>query len=80
MAVVDEGPGIPGSEMGRVFEPFTRLSSASRQPGWGLGLYLTRMIVGLHGGRIWVESEPGRGSTFLFSLPRGPRRPAEEPS
>ncbi|HYY44135.1 MAG TPA: ATP-binding protein [Actinomycetota bacterium] len=80
VAVVDEGPGIPGSEMGRVFEPFTRLSSASRQPGWGLGLYLTRMIVGLHGGRIWVESEPGRGSTFLFSLPRGPRRPAEEPS
>lgn len=65
--VADEGPGIAPEEQGRVFERFHRASSSTR--GMGLGLYLCQRLVEAHGGRIWVESTPGRGATFSFTLP-----------
>ncbi|WP_322797578.1 ATP-binding protein [Thermoflexus sp.] len=72
VTVTDEGIGILPEEQERIFERFYRASAArARQtPGTGLGLYLARAIVEAHGGRIWVESTPGRGSSFSFSLPR----------
>ena len=69
--VEDHGPGIPSDDLPRVFERFFR----ARQPGdqqvdgTGLGLAIARGIVELHGGRIWVESQPSGGSRFCFSLP-----------
>jgi len=76
VTVTDEGVGIPPEEQERIFERFYRTSQAiARQtPGTGLGLYLARAIVEAHGGRIWVESAPGRGSAFSFSIPRSPIR------
>ena len=68
IAVRDTGPGIPSSDLERIFERFRRLESNER-PGLGLGLYIARRIVSLHGGRIWAESTLGRGSTFTIELP-----------
>lgn len=72
IAVTDEGIGIPESEQEQIFERFYRVENAlsRRTQGAGLGLYLCRAIVEAHGGRIWVESKPGYGSTFVFTLPR----------
>ena len=72
-AVRDRGLGIPASEHERIFEKFFRLDpNLSRGVGGtGLGLYISREIVRRMGGRIRVESEPGRGSTFSFELPLG---------
>jgi PAS domain S-box-containing protein len=69
--VADEGPGIAPEDRARLFERFyrARSSAAGRVEGLGLGLYIARMLVEAHGGRIWVESEVGRGSTFFFTLP-----------
>ncbi|WP_426756780.1 PAS domain-containing sensor histidine kinase [Myxococcus sp. Y35] len=71
LAVADVGIGIPKEEQAHLFERFFRARNApvSRYGGLGLGLYVCRDIVERHGGRIWVESEPGRGSTFYVSLP-----------
>lgn len=71
LSVNDEGIGIPSDHLGKVFDRFYRLESgvAHRRGGTGLGLPICRGIVEGHGGRIWVESEPGKGSTFSFSLP-----------
>jgi signal transduction histidine kinase len=76
--VRDDGIGIAREEQPRLFKPYSRLSSdRQRHPGLGLGLALAKQVVELHGGKIWVESEPGKGSTFSFSLPRHPvKRPA----
>jgi len=69
--VQDNGIGIPHEEMSRLFKPYSRISAdRQRQPGLGLGLALAKQVVELHGGKIWVESEPGKGSTFSFSLPQ----------
>jgi signal transduction histidine kinase len=70
-AVRDRGLGIPESEQERIFEKFFRLDpNLSRGVGGtGLGLYITRELVRRMGGRIHVDSEPGRGSTFSFELP-----------
>ena len=79
IAVEDTGPGIPLADQQRIFEAFHQLDSSStrRQGGTGLGLAIARQIVELHGGAIGVESEPGRGSRFLFTLPvRAQRRSA----
>jgi signal transduction histidine kinase len=65
--VRDSGPGIPEKSHEAVFRLFRRL--ANGVPGEGLGLTMVRKIVEKHGGRIWIESMPGQGSTFLFTLP-----------
>lgn len=67
-SVSDTGPGIPAADRDRIFEPYWRASHTA-QPGAGLGLAIAKQIVGQHGGRIWVESEEGRGSTFIFTIP-----------
>lgn len=72
--VRDEGIGIPVEQQERIFERFHQVDSAltRSKPGTGLGLAICQGIVAAHGGRIWVESMVGRGSTFFFSLPRVP--------
>ncbi|MCL5026764.1 MAG: ATP-binding protein [Chloroflexi bacterium] len=71
VSVRDEGIGIPPEAQPHLFERYFRAGSSARsQPeGMGLGLYVTRGIVNAHRGRIWVESGPGKGTTFYFSLP-----------
>lgn len=72
VSVADEGPGLPAEEVTRVFDRFYRADTqvTRRAKGAGLGLYLAKAVVEAHGGRLWVESEPGHGATFRFSLPR----------
>jgi PAS domain S-box-containing protein len=68
--VQDQGPGIPPSEQKRVFDKFARIKSGSqRAKGLGIGLAFCRTAVLAHGGNIWIESEEGKGSRFIFSLP-----------
>jgi signal transduction histidine kinase len=67
--VSDTGSGIPPEDLQSIFEPY-KTSRREGQTGTGLGLFISRGIVQRHGGRIWVDSEPGRGSTFFFTLPR----------
>ena len=71
MFVQDNGPGLPAESLERVFERFYRVDKArSRdQGGTGLGLSIVKHIVQSHGGRVWVESEPGKGAKFFFTLP-----------
>ncbi|MCX7912320.1 MAG: HAMP domain-containing histidine kinase [Dehalococcoidales bacterium] len=75
VSVQDNGVGIAKEEQSRLFKPYSRIDAdRQRQPGLGLGLALAKQVVEMHGGRIWVESEPGKGSTFSFALPRNPVR------
>lgn len=67
--VCDDGMGIPKEAQERIFEKFEQVGGKGQRRGTGLGLAFCKMIVEAHGGRIWVESEPGRGSTFMFTLP-----------
>ncbi len=67
--VQDNGPGIPESEHQHIFEKFARLHDHGIIKGLGLGLAYCRLAVEGHGGKIWVESEPGSGSCFVFTLP-----------
>jgi signal transduction histidine kinase len=69
--VSDEGIGIPTSEQERIFDRFARVdNSLTRQtPGAGLGLFLVKSVIEAHGGHVWVDSRPGQGATFNFTLP-----------
>jgi signal transduction histidine kinase len=67
--VTDNGPGLTPEQQSRLFTPFTRLHQA-RATGQGLGLSIVRRIMEKLGGEAWVESEPGKGSRFGFTLPR----------
>ncbi len=71
MGVADQGPGISLHDQAKLFQPFQRLEDSRLKgvKGAGLGLLVCQRLVQAHGGRIWVESEPGRGSTFSFTLP-----------
>lgn len=66
--VTDHGPGIPEDEIGEVFERFRR-AERTKSGGVGLGLYIVRTLVQAHGGRVWVTSTPGEGTTFHVALP-----------
>jgi len=74
VSVTDRGVGIAPEDLPHIFERFYRAKGQRRAEGLGLGLYITKMLVEAHGGRIWVESEPGKGSTFRFTLPAAQRR------
>jgi signal transduction histidine kinase len=70
VSVADTGPGIADDDLGRIFEEFQQTEAGARQhEGTGLGLALSRRFVEMHGGRIWCDSEIGKGSTFVFTLP-----------
>ncbi|MBA2295968.1 MAG: HAMP domain-containing protein [Actinobacteria bacterium] len=73
VSVADTGPGIAREDHDRIFEEFQQTEAgAAQREGTGLGLALSKRLVELHGGRIWVDSELGQGSTFLFTLPVRP--------
>jgi signal transduction histidine kinase len=69
--VEDQGRGIPEAEQERIFEKFTRVQTGAtgNTKGLGLGLAYCKLAVEGHGGKIWVESEVGKGARFIFTLP-----------
>ena len=80
ISVADTGPGIPCEELDKIFDKFYQLAQVDNRKsrGTGLGLAISKALVQMHGGKIWVESELGKGTTFSFTLPapRGPKRDA----
>jgi len=69
-SVKDNGPGIEKKHFDKVFELFKTLASPDEGGGTGIGLATVKKIVEMYGGSVWLESEPGRGSKFFFSLPK----------
>jgi signal transduction histidine kinase len=80
VSIADTGPGIAADDLARVFDKFIQVGDTltDKPHGTGLGLTICREIVEWHGGRIWVESELGKGSTFSFVIPLAPRRAQQE--
>jgi signal transduction histidine kinase len=70
-SVADTGAGLAAGELPRLFDRFWQAQRSGRR-GAGLGLPIVKGIVDAHGGRIWVDSKPGRGSTFYFTIPTVP--------
>ena len=73
-SIEDNGIGIPKEDLPRIFERFYRVDKGRSQElgGTGLGLSIVKHLVQAHGGRVWVESQIGKGSTFYFTLPKQP--------
>ncbi len=81
VSISDTGPGVPLNERTRIFEKFYQAGDGGRKPrGTGLGLTITKTLVELHGGEIWVDSEAGCGSSFHFSLPIAPPGETKSPA
>ncbi len=80
VSVTDTGPGIASTDQAKIFEEFQQANSSTtkQKGGTGLGLAIAKQIVEMHGGRLWVESELGKGSTFQFSLPINVERQAAQ--
>jgi two-component system, OmpR family, sensor histidine kinase KdpD len=79
--VVDRGPGVPPAQQERIFEPFYRAGTeSSGRRGSGLGLAIARGLITVNGGRIWVESLPGQGTTFAMEFPLEPSGPRHGPA
>ena len=78
ISVTDSGMGIPEDELGHIFDKFYRVNDKTVRsiPGTGLGLYICKIIVEAHGGRIWAANRPGGGSVFSFTLPLDLETPA----
>ena len=70
LTVRDDGPGISPDEQERIFDKFYVVADGRGLAGVGLGLYIAQQLVELHGGRVWVESEPGKGSAFHVAIPK----------
>ncbi|MFC1835686.1 sensor histidine kinase [Thermodesulfobacteriota bacterium] len=77
IVISDNGIGIPAEHLGKIFDRFFRVPRPSGQAGTGLGLSIAKKIVDSHGGRIWAESENGRGTTFAFTLPKSKQEKIE---
>lgn len=69
VSVKDKGLGIPAAQLPFIFERFFRAEKTKNLEGLGLGLYLCQRIIHAHGGKVWAESEEGKGSAFYFSVP-----------
>ena len=78
VTVSDDGIGIPARDLPRVFERFFQVEShlTRRFGGMGLGLAVAKAMIELHGGRIWAESQEGKGSRFTFQVPAGQPQPS----
>jgi two-component system CheB/CheR fusion protein len=74
ITVKDNGIGFPSEDIERVFEPFQRVHTGRKRRGTGIGLSICKRVIERHGGKIWASSEPGKGSTFTFSLPAKPQK------
>jgi len=72
VSIADQGIGIPKDQQERIFERFYQVDGSARRRfgGVGLGLAIVKRIVETHGGKVWVESEEGKGSTFYFTIPK----------
>ncbi len=68
ISITDTGPGIPEFEIKKIFNRYTQLNNKDRR-GLGLGLFISKMLIEAHKGKIWVESELKKGTTFYYSLP-----------
>lgn len=81
IAVADTGVGIAPEDQEAIFDEFRQVGTADKKvEGTGLGLALSRKFIELHGGRIWVKSQVGTGTTFTFTIPVTPMSPSREPN